>query len=107
MAVVFVYFAAYGGHSDVDFAFVLLIELTADQGFVEAGLEGADDTRHLCGQDADGTLELADGHGGLMLEEIEGEELGFGELVIGGIFGGQAIAPGDDRNGEDFLGHHT
>ena len=91
---------------DVDFAFVGLIELAFDEGFIEGGFEGADDAGHLGGEDADGALDFADGErGGGVDEGVEGEVLGFGEFGGGGLFGGDAFAPTQDGEGEDFLGH--
>ena len=71
--------AALGSDEDVDLAFVGLIEFAADEGFVKAGFEGPHDAGHLGGEDADGALDFANGHGGGgIIEGVDGEVLGFG-----------------------------
>jgi hypothetical protein len=99
---------AVGGDGDIDFAFVVLIEFAANEGFVEAaatGLEGADDAGHLRGQDGDGALDFADGKwAGGTDEGIEGQKLRFGEFGLL-LLGGEALAPAHDGEGEDFFGH--
>ena len=103
----FVGFSAFGGEGDVDFAFVVRVEFALDEGLVEVGFERTDDTGHLRGEDADGALDLANGEdGGGADEGIESEELRFGEVSdLGTLPGGEAFAPGEYGQREDFFGH--
>jgi hypothetical protein len=106
VAEVVVGFFAFGGEGDVDAAFVGVVELAVDEGFVEGGFEGADDAGHLGGEDADGALKFADGGGGVGAgDEVECKVLGLGEFRGGVAAGGGAFFPRADRDGEDFFGH--
>ena len=85
-------FFAVGREADVDLALVARVDAALDERAL-AVFQGADDARHLGGQDAEQALDVADDHRAVRLEEREGEELDLLEVA--------AAAPAAQRGKTD------